>query len=422
LALFVILAGILLIMGGGISLLAGFDIVMTERGSAMTIGGTVALAGGAITLGIGFALLRLSQILRVLQTVEQEETAPEPAAETTKPVLAETVVAPATVETLKPDVIAPAPVIQAPATAAIELAKIEDDTILVSPLKPREVEEAPKKPGFFKSRSKMAGIGTSGIGAAGAAGAAILASSTALAGSEKDEKTQPSEVDLLPPLPEITSPQMKEEPLLDLEAELSRALAEDIPATVSQEEKTQEEKTAEKTAEKTVEHEIENIFAEATEQPPLSFNEGLSQVLSKPKKRGKRGAVSDASQETSSETDLTTAEISEGNDAPFSSIDVTGLPSSAVDRPSDPVEELLQQVSKKPSADARSEDLAEPTLSLQREGSALEGQQRPAILGTYNAGDGTYVMYADGTVEAINEQGVRLFKSMEELRAHLAKK
>jgi hypothetical protein len=68
LALFVLVLGGLLMAAGGGYLLLGFDIVMTERGSAMTIGGAVALAGGVVTIGIGCAVLRLTQILRALET------------------------------------------------------------------------------------------------------------------------------------------------------------------------------------------------------------------------------------------------------------------------------------------------------------------------------------------------------------------
>jgi hypothetical protein len=67
LALLVIILGLLLAGGGAAFLLLGFDIVMTERGSAMTIGGTIALSGGVVTLGLGLALLRLTQILRALE-------------------------------------------------------------------------------------------------------------------------------------------------------------------------------------------------------------------------------------------------------------------------------------------------------------------------------------------------------------------
>jgi hypothetical protein len=389
LALFVILAGILLIIGGGISLLAGFDIVMTERGSAMTIGGTVALAGGTITLGIGFALLRLSQILRVLQTVEQEETGTEAAAEPAKTALHENVVTPAAVEAIQPDVIKTEPLVQKTVTTAIEPTILDDDTILISPLKPKDVEEAPKKPGFFKSRSKMLGLGV-----AGAAGTAILTSGAALADSTKDMKLQPdepfpSEEDLLPPLPEISSPQMLEETPRDLEAELSRALAEDDPIASSLEQKAPA-------------IEAENLLAQE-EAKPLSFNEGLTQVLSKPKKRGKRGIPSDMTPDTAADNDTIHEEVSKDEDGPASSSDISELIA-------DPKEKTLEQ--------ATSEDQLAP---VQPDISGSQTEKRPAILGTYNAGDGTYVMYADGTVEAINEQGVRLFKSMEELRNHLAK-
>jgi hypothetical protein len=66
-ALLVILLGVLLMIGGAAFLLLGFDVVMTERGAAMTMGGVTALSGGAVTLALGFALLRLSQILRALE-------------------------------------------------------------------------------------------------------------------------------------------------------------------------------------------------------------------------------------------------------------------------------------------------------------------------------------------------------------------
>jgi hypothetical protein len=79
LALLVIIMGLLLAGGGAFFLLLGFDIVMTERGAAMTIGGAVALAGGVVTLGLGFALFRLTQILRALETGPvRAETSPVP--------------------------------------------------------------------------------------------------------------------------------------------------------------------------------------------------------------------------------------------------------------------------------------------------------------------------------------------------------
>ena len=66
-ALFVIICGILLVLGGATSLLFGFDIVLTERGMAMVIGGTVALSGGVVAMGIGFTLRRLSQLLASME-------------------------------------------------------------------------------------------------------------------------------------------------------------------------------------------------------------------------------------------------------------------------------------------------------------------------------------------------------------------
>jgi hypothetical protein len=67
LALLVLVLGCLLTAVGAGYLLIGFDIVMTERGSAMTIGGATALSGGIITIGLGLVVLRLTQVLRTLE-------------------------------------------------------------------------------------------------------------------------------------------------------------------------------------------------------------------------------------------------------------------------------------------------------------------------------------------------------------------
>jgi hypothetical protein len=81
LALLVIVLGLLLMGGGGFFVFLGFDIVMTERGAAMTMAGATALAGGAVTLGVGFALLRLTQILRALEARPVAAADTEPAAD-----------------------------------------------------------------------------------------------------------------------------------------------------------------------------------------------------------------------------------------------------------------------------------------------------------------------------------------------------
>ncbi len=71
LALAVMVLGALLGAGGAYFVVLGFDIVLTERGAAMTIGGVVALSGGVVTFALGCAVLRLTQILNRL---EQQST------------------------------------------------------------------------------------------------------------------------------------------------------------------------------------------------------------------------------------------------------------------------------------------------------------------------------------------------------------
>ena len=56
----------LLGFGGGYSLFYGFDDLTTERGLALTLSGTVALSIGIVTFAIGFGLLHLSKIARLL--------------------------------------------------------------------------------------------------------------------------------------------------------------------------------------------------------------------------------------------------------------------------------------------------------------------------------------------------------------------
>ncbi len=104
-ALFVVACGILLMLGGAFSLLLGFDIVMTERGAAMTIGGVVALSGGVISVGIGLALVRLNQLLGAL---EARAARPQRAGAPDRPVL------PLAVEEARPPAVPIEPSIASP--------------------------------------------------------------------------------------------------------------------------------------------------------------------------------------------------------------------------------------------------------------------------------------------------------------------
>ena len=44
--------------------------------------------------------------------------------------------------------------------------------------------------------------------------------------------------------------------------------------------------------------------------------------------------------------------------------------------------------------------------------------QEPAVIGRYEAEGTTYVMFADGSIEAQSERGVARFKSMADLKAY----
>lgn len=76
---FIVGSGVLMTAAGIAYLILGFDIVMTERGSAMTIGGTIALCSGLATIALGLATRRLTQILRVLEGIGRAAPAPEAA-------------------------------------------------------------------------------------------------------------------------------------------------------------------------------------------------------------------------------------------------------------------------------------------------------------------------------------------------------
>ena len=65
-----------MILGGLLTTLFGWDIVLVERGWTMVIAGSVTAASGAILLGIAAAVSKLSRIQSLLSQL-QEETARE---------------------------------------------------------------------------------------------------------------------------------------------------------------------------------------------------------------------------------------------------------------------------------------------------------------------------------------------------------
>lgn len=290
-ALLVIACGLLLMFGGGAALLLGFDIVMTERGSAMTIGGTIALSGGTVAFGIGLALIRLRQILRALES--RAARLPRSAG-------------------------ADRPVV--PIAAA---------------------EPAEPMPDL---RPAATAFGAAAAGA-GAADWAVRRSAIETPSAAPDEA--PAEE----PAEETPGP-------ADLEAELARALSDSDELVSTQ-----------------------------------SFADDLAEAQARDEvAREEAAEASDGDAATATPA----AEPPEPEDEPL----FADEPSAAV-----PVAEA-------PAAPAAEAAQATPTDEPEA--------PRPAVLGTYNVGGRTYRMFADGSVEAVTEQGIERFASMEELRKHLS--
>jgi hypothetical protein len=359
-ALFVVACGALLMLGGAIALFMGFDIVMTERGAAMTIGGTVALSGGAVTVGVGFALLRLSQILRALEARGGKA---------------------------------------ARAGAADR------------PVVPIATPEAAAGPLPDEPEPKAAIPAAAGVAMAAAAGAAAIGfAGSARAQDKLASHDEPVALPVEPPPPAVSAPP-------DLEAELALALAETDPP------------------------------------PPTtgkrSFADGLSAVLAKPSnRRGKAGKERGAKDAEPVEA---RAEVQDGlkEDTQLEAT-ISDVTKQEEAKREDPAAEAAMPVSETAAAeDAFGADAQEPEVELTSPDSAdddavdskpasvtmSESEPTPPIpqavlapprlksgvLGTYNVGGRVYSMFADGSVEAATETGVERFRSMEELRRHLAK-
>jgi hypothetical protein len=375
-ALLVIVCGALLVIGGAISLLLGFDIVMTERGSAMTLGGVIALSGGVIAVGIGFALLRLSQILAALQ--ERNLRGVRPVVTQDRPVIP-----PVSAESVNSGDIPPSPAAEA-------------------------------------------GISRIGLGA-GVVAAGVVASAAGFAATKSDNETLDTGVATarLPDAPAVADTEIPDMPELspsetaiasppslasipDLEEELARALAEP---------------------------EVEPLSAQVREK---SFADGLTDLLGKPKGRKRKPEPEQEVQpESELDQDLATidvsdpdpiAEVSAGTAGMDGGIFDAGLPDvsammedvSAVDTAVDPIAAVPDTLA------AAISELAHPPSFTAETDMTIAPQTAPVspskkVLGTYNAGGRTYSMYADGSVEAVTENGVERFNSMDELRRHLVR-
>jgi hypothetical protein len=407
-ALLVIVCGALLMLGGAVSLLMGFDIVMTERGSAMTLGGVIALSGGAVTVGIGFALLRLSQILQALES--RNPKGPGRSAPSDRPVVP----------------------LGGTTPPSSDLAQ----------------EAAPEK----------AAAGGSGL----AMGAAVAGAAAAVGGiawpGKRDPELPPAELVSDLPVSGLSDPvvgsaattaidtMVKAEAapasppssgIADLEEELSRALAEPFAGPSSP--LPQADVTPDIALADT--HPAETQLAESASK--ASFAQGLSELLDKPRGRRRRALVADSAAE-SVEPDVPLTAASTENDAeetetgavvavsiPTEDATDSALAAVGEDQQTDPRESQPTTLPATPtSEDQAKTDNAETESPEPLQDSGVDDLRNtvastPAlatlkVLGTYNAGGRTYSMYSDGSVEAITATGVERFESMEALRKHLS--
>ncbi|MFM9976353.1 MAG: hypothetical protein ACKVON_17505 [Beijerinckiaceae bacterium] len=370
LALFIILSGALLILGGGASLLYGFEIVVTERGSAMVIAGTVALTGGVIAVGIGLTLLRMSQILRSLnpQNLKPKRSIPE------RPVLP--IQDATSSQNNRTDIETVIPAMANPAASLAPEPRTTSMQWSNEPLAP-EMKSDPKS-GYSAGALAAGGLAAGGLAAAAIAGT-MQARSTETVSAEIQEPDTLADEALLAHArrdnavdDRLLQNSVIEEPGIspeDLEAELALALAES-----------------------------DLLPSKEPEADPAPTEE-LPRFLHKSGARKGRRKFGQADKVSEGQIG------SEGADVALDESAFAEEPVLDISTPS-PAAESHDNGASKPNEDGHQDDVAEPI--------------RPAILGTYNSGGRTYTMYADGTVEAMTENGIQYFSSMEELRIHLS--
>jgi hypothetical protein len=399
----VIVSGALLAVCGAVSLLFGFDIVMTERGAAMTLSGVIAISGGMITMAIGLALKQMGAIRRALEARAAR----------------------------------PAPRLAGPERPVVPIAAA-----------------APKSADPPGEASLLPAAGGIGLGAAAGAAAGALALSTVAAKAEPPAGAG----DDLP---------------VDLEAELSRALsteaeklastgapqaddwlqdaladpliasipsaprepallARDAGATPLDSIEVDEEPAESSVAEAIVaEDGIEPLSEDDADEHPASREERADDEEAVVVEAEGPEEEREEERPVASEEDGIIA--IEGGDADPEDALAASLPepeaagnaedgNAGQEEASDTPEASEQDVAEADADDMAADDMAadEP----EEEAASAVTPARPAgptPLGSYRAGGRSYTMYSDGTVEAVTEEGVERFGSMDELRRHLAR-
>jgi hypothetical protein len=430
-ALMLIIAGACLALGGLLGLLSGFDAMTTERGAAATIAGVTALAGGLISIGLGCVVARLSQILAAYEDDSEERIAaalnadvPEKSIPVTAPIVA-----------VQPEVEAkPAaePIaVEAPKVEAAQITAqpVEGDTLLRNPLNQRREAEAVET----ESKSKQSTAsrllsrlgrnkGTLATGAA--AGATIAGAAVALGAARqpepKDKKPadgpatfdrqktdNPVLVEAEPVLAAIetssedetsSEPDFTPDPLIaseNLEIELANALSEDLEPAQSEE-----------------------IKADAIPEPvpppkPARGRRKFSEMLET--KPAPPVEIADVAAESAEPPAEMPEEVETVVEAVVETSDVEPEEADAERETSDVGPDTTAS-----AANEETEDLSVKSAELNDEPDQITAQT-PAVLGRYVRDGHTYTLYADGSVDALTEAGLKRYASMEELRKELTK-
>ncbi|KLK92740.1 hypothetical protein AA309_13870 [Microvirga vignae] len=101
---------------------------------------------------------------------------------------------------------------------------------------------------------------------------------------------------------------------------------------------------------------------------------------------------------------------------PQSAFDSDGTPEPLPE----PVSAPEPETEREPEPVLAEEETAAPEEPAREEEAAEEPRSGATIIGTYNSGDNTYVMFSDGSIEAQTPGGVFRFQSLDELKAFIA--
>ncbi len=465
-ALFVVACGILLMLGGAVSLLLGFDIVMTERGAAMTMGGVVALSGGVIAVGIGLALVRLNQLVRVL---EARAAKPLRAGAPDRPVV------PIAADEVRPPPVVPgpaAPVAPArapsagealiPAAAVAGVAAIGAATVfgrssaeeegaarpsaVLSPTSDLPDHPAPPENSFLPTAQseEMRGDAPPPEEPWLAQEQLDQAEQSEVRPDEADrDEAKQDEVRDVFATPEVSASSVATP--LDLEEELSRALAEtSVPPVPPPVEAPVEDRSFEDGLSKLLGRSVRAPVVE-TVLPPVQ--QDLADLLPPVAENVVGGEVENVVSDEPPVVEMTLSEVlvEEPSDtilqrpaetmADAAPQDAAGPVQEVMPAPVESlVSETLSVVPENRDDDDLFEDLGpavaedghgvapEPVVEPLNASPAPEMPPQAPVLGTYTIGGRTYRMFGDGSVEAVSEGGdVERFASMDELRKHLAR-